>query len=156
MSPTDRDTLKTKIQTAFGSVQLGEGIGLWEAQGIDDYASAEQIAQLRRRDERMNWATIPVADLNNCYSSLSFFDCAGMRFCLPAFLIAELDGTFDNSTIFTLTYSENASQFSCFSPAQIQAVRAFLLSCLRDPSYEFDWPQIEWSLEFRWRNVQSL
>lgn len=85
--------LKTVIGTitdAFAGVRLGNGIGLHEAEGIDDHENAETLARLRHGDEKENWAAIPAEDLHGCHSAFSFFDAKGARFHLPAFLIDDL------------------------------------------------------------------
>ena len=72
-------------------VELGEGIGLLEAAGIDDYASDDERAALRAKDEKKDWRRISTESLNCCYSSPAFSDARGFVFHLPAFLIAELN-----------------------------------------------------------------
>ena len=37
----DKDGLINGIEKAFSNAKLGDGIGLWEAQAIDDYESEE-------------------------------------------------------------------------------------------------------------------
>ena len=91
-------------------------VGLHQGQALDDYADEARQAQARARDEKQHWNTIPASDLNACNSSLSFFDSQGMRFHLPAFLLAELDGTFGFSLCFHLAYSTDpASRFSALN-----------------------------------------
>ena len=85
-----KEKLKTKIRTAFKAVELEDGIGLWEAQGVDDYADKKTILKLREKDERKNWNNISYKELAICESSLSFFDAKGMRFYLPQFLIFDI------------------------------------------------------------------
>ncbi|TDG36426.1 hypothetical protein EZJ43_07865 [Pedobacter changchengzhani] len=85
-----KEDLVTQIQLAFADVKLEDGIGLWQAQGIDDYASEEEIVTLRAKDEKDNWKLLPYEDLSYCESSLSFFDAKGMRFHLPKFLIFDI------------------------------------------------------------------
>lgn len=69
-----------RIQKAFAGVRLGNGVGLWQAQGLDDYASEEKCAEYRANDEKDDWRRISVNDLCQCNSSLCFFDAEGMRF----------------------------------------------------------------------------
>lgn len=130
--------IQTQIQTAFADVILGNGIGLWQAQGIDDYKSSEECLALRQRDEKSNWSKILIQDLKDCHSSLSFFDAEGMRFHLPAFLIADLRGEW----LFHLTFYlcrpiEQMQQFQLLNSAQRQAVKAYLLWISSDRYYEF-------------------
>ena len=121
------------IRAAFAGVVLGEGVGLRQGQGLDDYAGAQTLASLRAQDEKHDWSTILVDDLDRCYSSLSFFDPDGMRFHLPAYLVAGA-----------------ASRFDTLSPAQREAVREFLLLRLSDPHQEFVHPMIEAALHDYW------
>jgi len=149
----DKARVSELLRTAFQGVQLGRGIGLWEAQGIDDYADAEQIAAYRARDKREDWSAISVEDLNYCYSSLSFFDAAGMRFHLPAFLLADLAGNFTSMDIlFTLTTRSDytTSRFAELSPSQREAIRQFLLMRLADPHFRLSHRSIQDALERYW------
>jgi len=67
------------IRTAFSGVVLEDGIGLWEAQGIDDYQSKERHAEYRSKDEKEDWSKLTGEDMTYCYSSLSFFDAKGVQ-----------------------------------------------------------------------------
>ena len=62
------------VRSAFQGVTLGDGVGLRQGQGLDDYADERTLASHRVQDEKHDWSAIPVADLDRCYSSLSFFD----------------------------------------------------------------------------------
>ena len=127
------------IETAFSGVTLGNGVGLTETQGLDDYADAVTLAGYRANDEKDDWHRIPVEALNQCNSSLSFFDAEGMRFHLPAYLLADLHGDYGFGITFRLTNLSDhcLTQFALLSPAQRAAVRAFLLHRLGDPDEEF-------------------
>lgn len=83
--------LKHKIYAAFKGVILEDGIGLWEGQGLDDYATPQECYQLRTKDEKHDWSKITLEDMYRCSSSLSFFDAKGIRFHLPQFLLFALD-----------------------------------------------------------------
>jgi hypothetical protein len=133
-----KEELVSEIKTAFKNVRLEDGIGLWEAQGIDDYADAKTIATLRQKDERHHWDKIPYEDLINCSSSLSFFDAKGMRFCLPQFLIFDIlaedffeaQNNASPDVLFTLGYKLNEeyqkNRFSLFNHQQTQTIVHFL------------------------------
>ncbi|MCP2026741.1 hypothetical protein L1276_001885 [Flavobacterium sp. HSC-32F16] len=118
-----KEELIAKIQIAFKDVKLEDGIGLWEAQGIDDYADAKTMLELRKKDERENWNAISDEDIYFCSSSLSFFDPKGMRFCLPKFLIFDIleqtivDGKefYSVDVVFTLGYNLEEHQKTRFS-----------------------------------------
>ena len=85
------DQIIGEVRTAFHGVQLGEGIGLFEAKGLDDFASDEERVELRAKDEKHDWQRISPTDLARCSAAPFFFDLAGFIFHLPAFLIAELN-----------------------------------------------------------------
>ena len=140
------------IQTAFAGVSLGEGVGLRQGRGLDDYADAQTLASYRAQDEKHDWTAIPVADLNQYSSSLSFFDLDGMRFHLPAYLVADLEGSLTADVLFHLVYMAQgaASRFDTLSPAQREAVREFLLLRLSDPHRAFVHPMIEAALQNYW------
>ncbi|WP_378174092.1 DUF6714 family protein [Aquimarina sp. SS2-1] len=87
----NKEKLINKINQAFKSVQLEEGIGLWEAQGHDDRLTAKECRELRKKDEKEDWSKIQIIDLYTCSSSLSFFDAKGMRFHTPMFLLLALN-----------------------------------------------------------------
>lgn len=129
-----------QIKSAFLGVKLGNGIGLKEADGIDDYADKETLASYRLTDEKEDWSAISVDNLNRYHCSLSYFDAEGMRFYLPAYLIAELKGEYRQKLIFTLTdVDEHSKQkFSLLNDKQRQAVRRFLEWAMDDEDYQFD------------------
>jgi hypothetical protein len=144
------------IEAAFSGVTLGGGIGLQEAQGLDDYADAETLAAYRAKDEKDDWRRIPTAALRQCYSSLSFFDAEGMRFHLPAYLIADLRGEYGNDMAFCLTQTcREDHYFRLLSLGQRQAVRAFLLHILDDGDYQSDRPHILGALDGYWSEADS-
>lgn len=128
------------IEEAFSGVVLGDGVGLWQAQGLDDYCDEKQCMALREKDEKLDWRKISKEDINRCYSSLSFFDAAGMRFHLPAYMILDIEGGYDYDLDLNLTdindYKEQ--QFSLLNQEQRQAVRSYLSYRLDQFYQEFD------------------
>jgi hypothetical protein len=133
-----KDELITGIRTAFKNVKLEEGVGLWEGQGIADYADSQTMSKLRKKDERNNWDNIAYEVLSDCSSSLSFLDAKGMRFYLPKFLISDIladeifeeNGCYPPDLLFTLSnnldeeYQKN--RFSLLDSKQIEVVIHFL------------------------------
>ena len=149
----DKDRVISLVRRAFQGVTLGEGVGLRHGQGLDDYADERTLASYRTQDEKQDWSAIPVADLDRFHSSLSFFDAEGMRFHLPAYLIADLEGSLQTAEIlFHLIYmAQNAaSRFITLSPAQREAVREFLLLRLSDLHSQGEHPMIEAALRDYW------
>jgi hypothetical protein len=138
------------IETAFAGVTLGNGVGLREAQGLDDYADAATCAVYRANDEKDDWHRIPSEALQHCHSSLHFFDAEGMRFHLPAYLLADLRDDSGIDLDFSLTQTINYDRFSLLSDIQRRAVRSFLLHLLDDPDYQFGRPQIIRALDDYW------
>jgi hypothetical protein len=145
-------TICEKIQHAFAGVKLGNGVGLQEAQGLDDRENKETCAALRANDEKHDWQKITGEQLNGCFSSLSFFDAEGMRFHLPAYLIADLKGKYRFGMVGQLSRLSDytRSQFELLSPDQRDAVRAYLRLTLEDPDCWFDRPRVEAALDVFW------
>lgn len=144
--------VREEILRAFSGVVLGSGVGLGEAQGLDGYEDEEIRAARRREDEKDDWRHIRPADLNRCNSSLSFFDAEGMRFHLPAFLIADIDGVYEFGMAFHLTHldSHGIGQFSLLSPEQRAAVRSYLQFISTSDEYAFERPAILRALVEYW------
>ena len=82
----NREDLIKEIEKAFSNVELGDGIGVLEAEAIDNYASTEERKDAHDNDWRNDWRDIPDDAIEKYYSSLSFVDAKGMRFCLPAYM----------------------------------------------------------------------
>jgi hypothetical protein len=145
------------IRTAFHDVCLGNGVGLRQARGLDDYANAATLEEYRSKDEKDDWSKIPLEDLNHYRDTLSFFDAEGMRFHLPAFLIAAINGTLTGDVVFHLTHFEHdaTSRFALLSETQRHAVREYLLLYLSeacDDEIGFVGPRIEKALAEYWTN----
>ena len=146
-----REIVANMIRTAFDSVQLGNGIGLWQAQAIDDYESEDVQLEARKRDRKTDWELLSKEDLQQCGSSLCFFDCEGMRFHLPAFLISELDEEY-GSVLFSLTQLDDykRAMFEALDQEQRRAVTLFLEYCLSQEVYSFEHTEIEIALREYW------
>jgi len=138
------DQLRQKIYSAFAGVTLQEGIGLYEAQGIDDYASQAECLAYRAKDEKLNWNNISTDALNRCNSSLSFFDAQGMLFHLPAFLLASLNGDYLHELTFTLINlcDDRERKFCLFNAEQRAVVADYLQFLLDEPDYTYDHEEI--------------
>lgn len=146
------DYVKNKIREAFKGVELGDGIGLWQAQAIDDYKSKEEQLVARVRDVKNDWQLIPTADLFYCDSSLTFFDEKGMRFHLPAFIILELNDEENIGCFNHLTHHYNSYRelFNSLNSVQKMAIATFIEWCFIQPRYEFERPHILRALEEFW------
>ena len=139
------------INDAFSKVSLGSGIGLWEAQAIDDYESEEAQKVKRKIDEKEDWSSISPDQLHKCQSSLSFFDADGMRFHLPAFIIESLKGEVDDP-IFHLTHLDDyaKSKLTTLNSKQIKAIKNYLNWCLNNLEYQYEHQMIKRVLNEYW------
>jgi hypothetical protein len=142
------------ITDAFSDVTLGYGVGLREARGLDDYETESALKKLRKKDERIDWSSISIEDLNCFYSALSFVDAKGMRFILPAILIAEITGQFDHGFLSHLTQKNSLynEQFSLFSHNQRKAIRLHLEMLIQNEEHSYDRKEIEAAIEAHWSN----
>ena len=150
--PIDINKLILIIREAFNNVALDGGIGLSEADAIDSYKDERYREECRKKDEKHNWQAITSASLNQFNCSLSYFDAKGMKFHLPAFIIAEIKGEYRFGMAFVLTelsdYSE--SRFALLSKEQKAAVKLFLEYLLENPEYQFEQPAIKLAIENYW------
>ena len=123
------DELIELVTAAFAGVQLDDGIGLRESDGIDDYAGADESKRLRAADEKHDWRKIPAELLSYCNAAPSFLDAKGMRFHAPAFIVAELKGEFHQGFIHRLIWgSYSAADFpGLLSSDQRRAI----IECIR-------------------------
>lgn len=152
MEEENKAELISKIRETFKDVLLEDGIGLSEANAIDDYKDKDFIDECKRYDERLNWEVISVSELNKYNCSLSFFDAKGMRFHLPAFMTAEIRGEYRWGMAFVLTHLSDysKSQFELLTAKQKEAVKLFLEYLLVNPDYEFEKENIQSAIENYW------
>lgn len=135
----DAEAVRDRIRKAFAGVKLGSGTGLHEAKGLDFYQSAEECAALREGDEKEDWSRISAESLNEYNSSLSFFDAEGMRFHLPAYLIADLNGEYRFGMAYGLTtISRHDEKFRLLNKDQREAVRDYLQYIAQEKDYAID------------------
>lgn len=84
-------TLEKEIYEAFDGVQLGDGIGYFEADAIDGYLkkdSAEYQAW-KEKDERLDWKKlVPLFEKDEGDMQVLFMDAKGLHYYLPVFLLA--------------------------------------------------------------------
>ena len=147
----DKEIIIKEIEKAFLNVKLGDGIGLWEAQAIDDYEKKEVQKKKRKLDEKDNWSLISHDELQKCHSSLSFFDANGMRFHLPAFIIGSLNKDIEDP-VFHLTHLDDyaKSKLTSLNNDQIMAVINYLRWCLDNQEYQYEHPMIKRALKEYW------
>lgn len=145
------EALVAETYKSFSGVALGSGVGLFEANGLDDYASEQKLAEYRANDEKLDWESIPLESLNKCSSSLSFFDAEGMRFHLPAFLVADMRGLYDFDLIYDLAQSTLIEgQCALLTQKQRAVVRKYLEFAAQEEEFEHHHDHIRRALENYW------
>lgn len=146
-----KESVIESIHNAFSNVTLGDGIGLWQAQAIDDYETSEVQHQKRDEDEKQDWKLFSPGVLQRCHSSLSFFDANGMRFHLPAYMIASLNDEVDDP-IFHLTHLDDyaKSKLTTLNREQINAIVGYLKWCLASEDLWPDHEDIQKALNEYW------
>jgi hypothetical protein len=143
--------LAARIRAAFTGVTLGNGIGLVESRGRDQHESPAMLAAYRASDEKEDWTKIPSVEIDCSCGGLSFFDAEGMRFHLPAYLIADLNGEYGRGLAFHLTEEPgNRGRFDLLDAAQRACVRAYLSLLLEDPNEDHHRDEIQNALGGYW------
>jgi len=146
-----KDHIIESIKTAFRDVKLGDGIGLWEAQAIDDYESEDVQRKKRENDEKDDWSLFTPDVLHRCHSSLYFFNANGMRFHLPAFIIESLKGEVDDPVFHLSQLDDYArSKLTILSDNQRKAVVKYMCWCLESEEFEYDHPVIQRAIDEYW------
>ena len=126
-----KSELEQQIRSAFADVTLEDGIGLWEAKSLDDYADDITRSQARTRDIRDNWTKIPAEDLRWAQDAFIFTDPEGMRFLLPVFLLYEEPLYLDLPSQLS-DPSSLEHRFRLLDTPQRLAIRAYLLDCISE------------------------
>lgn len=133
-----RDRLIHMIDVVFRNVVLGDGVSLHETVVIDDYGSDERRQEARLPDEKLDWRKlIDDPELSNIcgIGGLCFYDAAGLRFHLPAYMTMILKDPVEQSRNdiwgsleFNLTHLSGfqRERFEILTPYQRQTVREFL------------------------------
>jgi hypothetical protein len=120
----EKEGIKELIASAFLDVRLGDGVGLREALAVDGYADSTSRARARVEDEKLDWRAIEPKSLSGC--CLAYFDASGMRFHLPAYLCADLDGGDRVDLLDLLTSPNGDDRFVILSDSQRAAVVSYL------------------------------
>ncbi len=87
------------IYTSFKGVALKDGVGLFEADCIDEYMDKNSTVYInwKQKDERENWENLLPIFLSKRYhervhsSNWFFMDAKGKKFHLPCYLLQDLD-----------------------------------------------------------------
>jgi len=87
------EAIKKIIKESFANTVKGQGIGLREANALDDRADKEAQAAARAKDIEEHWWDLVEEWDNQLGTALSFTDKEGFKFLLPAAMWAALDGS---------------------------------------------------------------
>jgi hypothetical protein len=134
------------VDEAFDGVLLDNGIGLREADGLDDYAQPDRLKKLRAQDEKLDWRKITPELLGYCNAAPSFLDAKGLRFHTPAFIIAELRGQAEVNFVDRFIYNHfvSAPEFiKLLTPKQREAIIACIDFYSSEYSYDYNSTEIE-------------
>jgi len=132
-----KSELVESIYKSFKDVHLEEGIGLFEADCIDDYLSPTDSIYIswKEKDERENWEKLLPVFLAEGIServhssSWYFMDAKGKRFHLPCFLLLDIDNKLkgENPIIVMLNFPpKELSDFNILNTNQKQVILDFL------------------------------
>lgn len=83
---SDREQLIASIEKEFEGVALKNGIGVYEADAVDNNASQERLEKERVKDIRDDWRKLSDDLIDQYDSVLSFMDEDGLRFAIPAYM----------------------------------------------------------------------
>ena len=122
---TNKQRLIEQIEAAFDGVELGNGLSLHQAAAIDGYESSEAVAQARELDPETRWQDVTDEKIGRMWLTFAFLDAEGFRFYFPRLMVHDIQhGTASVSSLFWA--EQRGERFSLFSPAQTEAVRAFV------------------------------
>ena len=155
-----RQQLLAAIEAAFHDVELGDGVSLHESVVIDKHGGPEDRRTARELDEKRDWRRLVVdSELARIggFGGLNFYDAAGLRFHLPAYLsLAVIDferydaGETLEGLMHLLTdfCDYNLSRFNVLDDAQRHCVRDVLLH-LRE-EYELESVELDQAIGGYW------
>ena len=98
----DRSVLKRRlseqIELHFGNVELGNGISITQARGIDDnwYCDPKD----RELDTELRWQDVSDEKIERLADTLAFLDAEGFRFYFPRFMVFALEHEGDDTCAF--------------------------------------------------------
>jgi hypothetical protein len=126
-----------RVEQAFESTRLDQGIGLREANAMDDYANYFERKVQRQHDEHTCWRKISIDSLNKYHVAWCYFDASGVLFHLPAYLIADLNGDLDQAFVDYLIGGQfdSTGWIALLSDSQAQAIVGVLKLVKHHPNY---------------------
>jgi len=122
------------IYKSFKGVTLNDGVGLYEADCIDEYLdkNSQVYIDWKQKDERENWENLLPIILSNNYhervhsSNWFFMDAKGKKFHLPCYLLQDLDEKLNGNNPFITSLTNNSIDLISLDTLQKQTVIDFL------------------------------
>lgn len=154
----NRDQLITKIESSFNGVTLINGIGIFEAEAIDNYETTEVRKIEREKDIRDHWQSIPDDVIGQYYSVLSFMDDNGLKFALPAYMrfATKYYDTSASASIDSVIYTlANQRNWEFLSNEQKETIADFLSFMVLEADSHVDSRQASLAYENIWSQYQQ-
>lgn len=122
---SSRAAVVQQIRDAFGGNEYpGDAYLQGSFEGCEP---EEEVGPFRGRTD---WTAVPAAELDAHHGALSFFSEAGLRFFLPAFLIADVEGSLEFADpVFHLTHGfhDSSVEVPTADGAVVQAIGGSVL-----------------------------
>lgn len=152
-----QEAFVARVQRAFLNVTLGDGTGLFEANGIDDGFDREKQQNARAKDERNSWMVLSPDELSYGRSALCFTDADGFRFLIPAFMLADLTGDLDDCVVIHLSHTrdDRFDRLSSLNGEQVDTIFDFMELFLEDPDCHFHHADIRDALKEFWKPLSE-
>ncbi len=158
--------LLAMIDEAFDGVELGDGVSLHETIVLDMYGTDAERKRARDGDEKTDWHRLvhdPELKRMSIATGLAFFDAAGLRFHLPAYLwLAVTEPDADSEIVPTLIHTlahfdeYNRKRLSILTGHQRRCVRHCLRYLRHNTGrlFRFHHREIEKAIETYWKPQQ--
>lgn len=158
-----REQIVMEIENAFSHVHLGNGIGINEANAIENYEDNEERQKARTLDEKVSWLKISDALVGKSDSALAFMDEEGFRFCIPVFMryslmhydtceLGIIDSPIYALERFAKILTRKSSGKTFFTMEQNKVIAKYLKYVALDEGANFDSSFASRALDLFWRD----
>ena len=154
----NKEYLIAQIEKAFEDVSLNDGVGIYEAEAIDNYALEEIRKTEREKDIRDDWTSITDDVIDQYYSVLSFMDDNGLKFAIPAYIrfaVRYFDTRASASIDAIIHVLANSRQWDFLTIGQKQVVADFLSFMVLEADNHVDTWQASLAYESIWSQYQQ-
>lgn len=155
----ERVYLISLIEEEFETISLEDGIGIYEAEAIDNCLSKGEQSKARKKDIRNDWKLISDEVIDEHFSTLSFMDENGLRFTIPAFMrfsVVNFD-MYASPSIDSLIHNLNKEiVWSFFSDKQRNVIANFLEFMVLSASDHMDVSEASLAYETIWSGKQKV